>query len=110
MRRPGIEPGSQEWESCMIPLHQRRLATSYEEQKLYSANRHKDGSKGEKWLPPVRFELTTPGLRDQCSTTELKRLTMAQELLTLAIIDCTSVGNCKKREKKAFFTHASRED
>jgi hypothetical protein len=25
-------------------------------------------------LPPVRFELTTPGLRDQCSTTELKRL------------------------------------
>ena len=24
-------------------------------------------------LPPVRFELTTPGLRDQCSTTELKR-------------------------------------
>ena len=25
-------------------------------------------------MPPVRFELTTPGLRDQCSTTELKRL------------------------------------
>ena len=25
LRRPGIEPGSQEWESCMIPLHQRRL-------------------------------------------------------------------------------------
>ena len=25
-------------------------------------------------LPPVRFELTTPGLRDQCSTTELKGL------------------------------------
>ena len=24
VRRPGIEPGSQEWESCMIPLHQRR--------------------------------------------------------------------------------------
>ena len=24
MRRPGIEPESQEWESCMIPLHQRR--------------------------------------------------------------------------------------
>ena len=23
------------------------------------------------YLPPVRFELTTPGLRDQCSTTEL---------------------------------------
>ena len=25
MHRPGIEPGSQEWESCMIPLHQRRV-------------------------------------------------------------------------------------
>ena len=24
LRRPGIEPGSQEWESCMIPIHQRR--------------------------------------------------------------------------------------
>ena len=24
-------------------------------------------------MPPVRFELTTPGLRDQCSATELKR-------------------------------------
>ena len=24
MRCPGIEPGSQEWESCMIPLHQQR--------------------------------------------------------------------------------------
>ena len=29
--------------------------------------------KKEKKMPPVRFELTTPGLRDQCSTTELKR-------------------------------------
>ena len=27
VRRPGIEPGSQEWESCMIPLHQRRSCT-----------------------------------------------------------------------------------
>ncbi|KAK3580849.1 hypothetical protein CHS0354_032909, partial [Potamilus streckersoni] len=25
MRRPGIEPGSQEWESCIIPLHQQRF-------------------------------------------------------------------------------------
>ena len=25
-------------------------------------------------LPPVRIELTTPGLRDQCSTTELHPL------------------------------------
>ena len=27
----------------------------------------------KKLLPPVRIELTAPGLRDQCSTTELKR-------------------------------------
>ena len=27
----------------------------------------------KKILPPVRIELTAPGLRDQCSTTELKR-------------------------------------
>ena len=27
----------------------------------------------KKMLPPVRIELTAPGLRDQCSTTELKR-------------------------------------
>ena len=32
------------------------------------------GKCGKKGLPPVRIELTTPGLRDQCSTTELKRL------------------------------------
>ena len=30
VRRPGIEPGSQEWESCMIPLHQRRTAWASE--------------------------------------------------------------------------------
>ena len=33
-----------------------------------------DGSNSPEKLPPVRIELTTPGLRDQCSTTELKRL------------------------------------
>lgn len=26
MHRPGIEPGSQEWESCMLPLHQRCIS------------------------------------------------------------------------------------
>lgn len=26
---PGIEPGSQEWESCMIPLHQQCRCTFY---------------------------------------------------------------------------------
>ncbi|CAB0036328.1 unnamed protein product, partial [Trichogramma brassicae] len=34
-------------------------------------------------LPPVRFELTTPGLRDQCSTTELKRPTLMNSNLTI---------------------------
>lgn len=29
VRRPGIEPGSQEWESCMIPLHQRRRCQAF---------------------------------------------------------------------------------
>ena len=28
VRRPEIEPGSQEWESCMIPLHQRRFTST----------------------------------------------------------------------------------
>ena len=35
MRRPGIEPGAQEWESCMLPLHQRREATSLGKLKYY---------------------------------------------------------------------------
>ena len=38
VRRPGIEPGSQEWESCMIPLHQRRLCNGwcdYEKRNFY---------------------------------------------------------------------------
>ena len=29
LHRPGIEPGSQEWESCMIPLHQRCYSTIF---------------------------------------------------------------------------------
>ena len=35
MRRPGIEPGSQEWESCMIPLHQRRPVFINENDKKF---------------------------------------------------------------------------
>ena len=27
---PGIEPGSQEWESCMIPLHQQCFGTGFD--------------------------------------------------------------------------------
>lgn len=36
VRRPGIEPGSQEWESCMIPLHQRRPWNVWRPQSLNS--------------------------------------------------------------------------
>ena len=38
MRRPGIEPGSQEWESCMIPLHQRRPVFEEENNIRFSHN------------------------------------------------------------------------
>ena len=47
--------------------------------KIMEHNEHKQImaidmlSKGDKNLPPVGIEPTTPGLRDQCSTTELKR-------------------------------------
>ena len=34
-------------------------------------------------VPPVRIELTTPGLRDQCSTTELKRLQLHDKVVKL---------------------------
>ena len=40
MRRPGIEPGAQEWESCMLPLHQRREATSFGKLKYYKRKSH----------------------------------------------------------------------
>ena len=33
-----------------------------------------------KALPLVRIELTTPGLRDQCSTTELNRLIVINKI------------------------------
>ena len=49
MRRPGIEPGSQEWESCMIPLHQRR--TSYYNNQIedwfQSRSKNENGAKFE---------------------------------------------------------------
>ena len=38
LRRPGIEPGAQEWESCMLPLHQRRTSewTAIGKKQLYN--------------------------------------------------------------------------
>ena len=40
LRRPGIEPGSQEWESCMIPLHQRRFVGSLLSARLAQSVEH----------------------------------------------------------------------
>ena len=37
----------------------------------FNAIYKKGRKKKKKILPPVRFELTTPGLQDQCSATEL---------------------------------------
>ena len=60
LRRPGIEPGSQEWESCMIPLHQRRFVGSLLSARLAQSVEHETlnlrvvGSSptlGEKFFP-----------------------------------------------------------
>ena len=40
LRRPGIEPGSQEWESCMIPLHQRRFISKLLSARLAQSVEH----------------------------------------------------------------------
>merc|ERR1711873_398137 len=40
LRRPGIEPGSQEWESCMIPLHQRRFVSNLLSARLAQSVEH----------------------------------------------------------------------
>ena len=72
LRRPGIEPGSQEWESCMIPLHQRRnlsLVWSPHEAATAELSLHKQlidfGGKFHCWTDQVRYlvsETTTARL------------------------------------------------
>ena len=46
------------------------------------------------FLPPERIELSTPGLRDQCSTTELKRLFIIDEYVSKFIlkVECTFIS------------------
>ena len=46
------------------------------------------------FLPPERIELTTSGLRDQCSTTELKRLLILLEYVSKFIlkVECTFIS------------------
>ena len=39
MRLPGVEPGSQAWEACMMPLHYMRLET--EVQSLFDGAKQK---------------------------------------------------------------------
>ena len=55
-------------------------------------------------MPPVRFELTTPDLRDQCSTTELKNVSLknfiaTQQGSTVRTADCVRVGAFMSRQK-----------
>ena len=40
MRLPGVEPGSQAWEACMIPLHYMRV-TMVSEQKTFNSFWHR---------------------------------------------------------------------
>ncbi|CAK8692355.1 unnamed protein product [Clavelina lepadiformis] len=64
-------------------------------------------------MPPVRIELTTPGLQDQCSTPELwrrlrcgalilfplpilKTITMQEELIRLNQRDGNKTSNCRR--------------
>ena len=46
------------------------------------------------FLPPERIELTTSDLRDQCSTTELKRLLILLEYVSKFIlkVECTFIS------------------
>ena len=54
-----------------------------------------------KILPPERIELSTPGLKDQCSATELKRLlfTIIESLIDIlltALVPVQKVSNNKR--------------
>ena len=54
-----------------------------------------------KILPPERIELSTPGLQDQCSATELKRLffTIIESLIDIlqtALVPVQKVSNNKR--------------
>ena len=54
-----------------------------------------------KILPPERIELSTPGLQDQCSATELKRLLFIFiksliDILQTALVPVQKVSNNKR--------------
>ena len=66
MRRPGIEPGSQEWESCMIPLHQRRIFL------------HHDTVFGSVISIQLRSALFRTVVLSQLYTTEIRAITPSQ--------------------------------
>ena len=66
MRRPGIETGSQEWESCMIPLHQRRVFL------------HHDTIFGSVISIQLRSALFRAVVLSQLYTTEIRAITHSQ--------------------------------
>ena len=66
MRRPGIETGSQEWESCMIPLHQRRVFL------------HHDTIFGSVISIQLRSALFRTVVLSQLYTTEIRAITPSQ--------------------------------
>lgn len=66
MRRPGIETGSQEWEPCMIPLHQRREFL------------HHDTIFGSVISIQLRSALFRTVVLSQLYTTEIRAITPSQ--------------------------------
>ena len=56
-------------------------------------------------LPPVRIELTTPGLRDQCSTTELKRLVKILIPSKIQLKKVFEQNEDSKKKKKVFLLY-----
>ena len=64
--------------------------------------------KRKRKLPPVRFELTTPGLRDQCSTTELKRLVLSSAEATHNSVALAALDSSALRVRVAIDARAYR--
>ena len=64
--RPGIETGSKEWESCMIPLHQRRVFL------------HHDTIFGSVMTIQLRSALFRTLVLSQLYTTEIRAITPSQ--------------------------------
>ena len=100
LRRPGIEPGSQEWESCMIPLHQRRFVGSLLSARLAQSVEHETlnlrvvGSSptlGEKIFLPLMWQKVSwarPGFEPGTSRTLSENHTPRPTSLAHVWISC----------------------